>query len=52
MDMHKDILAVYSKNSLLCKTVYNWVEKSEQGCSKLEDDDQPGHPAEIKTVWL
>jgi hypothetical protein len=52
IDMQKDVLAVYGKNGLLCKAVYNWVKKSAHGYSKLEDNDRPDHPAEIKTVWL
>jgi hypothetical protein len=34
---------------LSCKAVHNWIEKFSEGCSKVEDDAQPGHPVEIAT---
>jgi hypothetical protein len=46
-DIHKETFPVYSRKCLLRKAIHNWAEKFSQGCSKVTDDAEPGHPVEI-----
>jgi transposase len=40
---------LYGGKCSLRKAFYNWVEEFSQGCMKVADDAQPGHPVDIAT---
>jgi hypothetical protein len=48
-DVNKEMFPVYGEKCMSCKVVHNWVEKFSQGCLKVADDAQLGHPVEMAT---
>ena len=48
-DIHKEMIKVYAEHCMSRKAVHKWMEKFENGRTKIDDADRSGRPVEIGT---